>query len=603
MGSRSVRRWFALLSCAAGASFACNVDHATRSGPRLATKAVSPAWVGPAHSGSWYTASRSGEGFTLQILENGSALAVWFTYPPAGSPARQAWIMAQDGRLEGDRIRFQTVFTTRGPRFGASFDPAQVQVLPWGTLEMRFTDCNNGEVTFAGPAGWGSGTRAITRLSALSELECSGKRRLSASGTRTAAGLAQRSGALYDPAHNGEGWQLEELPDGRAQVYWFTYDENGEQAWTIGTAPSTGARLDVTQNFQPVGTRFGAGFDPAAVTATPWGTYTMEFSACDRAEVRYASTLPAYGAGTLRPIRLTRLAGAACLDAFPAVPANGTWSQGATMPVAHSETGIAVVGARACVAGGFPAAAEVQCYDAQANAWSRIASLPGGRDHSIAIAAGSDMFVAGGNGDVTGSQARGWRYRAAENRWEDVPELPAFSASGAAMLGGFAYFGSAGGDLMQFDPRTLASRRIPGDNRSARDHSQVVAFQGEIWMLGGRSPLVVDHNRVSIYDPASETWRAGPAMRASRAGFAAAASATAVFVAGGERLQVPQRTLDNVEAIGAGQDAWTELPRLPFAVHGVPGFIHGNAFITLGGSRAPGVAANEGQVQIYRWTP
>ena len=35
---------------------------------------LAPLWVGPAFSGSWYSTDRSGEGFILQLLENGSAL-------------------------------------------------------------------------------------------------------------------------------------------------------------------------------------------------------------------------------------------------------------------------------------------------------------------------------------------------------------------------------------------------------------------------------------------------------------------------------------------------------------------------------------------------
>src|SRR5262249_20645255 len=156
-----------------------------------------PLWVGPAHSGSWFDPTRSGEGFTLQILDDGSALAVWFTYPPAGSAARQAWIIAQGGRIDGDRIHFETVLTTRGPLFGPGYDPAQLQVIPWGSLDFQFFDCNSGQFSYTGPPAWGSGTRSIVRLTALSELECSGKRLVGSNGARTLAGLQQRSGGIF----------------------------------------------------------------------------------------------------------------------------------------------------------------------------------------------------------------------------------------------------------------------------------------------------------------------------------------------------------------------------------------------------------------------
>src|SRR3982750_4640360 len=153
--------------------------------PMQGAKAVSPLWVGPAFSGTWFAPERSGEGISLQILDNGSALALWFTYPPAGAAAQQAWIYAADGRIEGDRVIFDGAITTRGPRFGASFNPSELQVQPWGTMELRFSDCNTVDLTYAGPAAWGSGSRRLTRLTAYAELECDGKKRLTSSGTRT----------------------------------------------------------------------------------------------------------------------------------------------------------------------------------------------------------------------------------------------------------------------------------------------------------------------------------------------------------------------------------------------------------------------------------
>ena len=103
-----------------------------------ATAARAQLWVGPAHSGSWYTPERSGEGFTLEILGNGTAHAIWFTYPPEGAAGSQAWIYASGGRIEGERIVFDAAITTRGARFGPTFNPALVQHIPWGTIQFRF---------------------------------------------------------------------------------------------------------------------------------------------------------------------------------------------------------------------------------------------------------------------------------------------------------------------------------------------------------------------------------------------------------------------------------------------------------------------------------
>jgi hypothetical protein len=557
-------------------------------------------WIGPAMSGSWYAPERNGEGFTLQVLDNGTAHAIWFTYPPVGSPAQQAWVYASGGRIEGDRVAFTGAFTTRGPRFGPAFDPAAVQVIPWGTIEFRFTSCNQAQMTYEGPSAWGSGSRTLTRLTALAELECTGKRQIASNGARTLAGLRSRSGAWFDPTHNGEGWNVEELPDGRSQVYWFTYDGNGEQAWTIGVSPTSGTRMVVADNFRPVGARFGAAFDPAQVQAQRWGRLELDFNTCLAGAARYESSAAGFGNGALAPTRLTVPAGAVCLDGTPVVPASATWGQGVSMPNAASEGTTLQLGNMAYVAGGFGAVDVLQRYDMAVNAWTTLAPMPAGKDHPLGVAIEGDLYVTGGNHHSGSHAFSGWRYVVAENRWEGVEQLPPFVQAGAAALSGFAYFSDVLGNMRQFDPRTRLTRTIPTDGRTGRDHSQLVAFQGELWMLGGRSNFT--NRLVSIYDPASETWRPGPAMLTTRAGFAAAATPTLLIVAGGEVItQQPMRTLDDVEAIAAGESGWTVMPPLPGRVHGMGGLIHGNAFHVFGGSVVPAAIANTPTVQILRW--
>ena len=553
-------------------------------------------WVGPAMSGSWYTPDRSGEGFTLQVLDDGSALALWFTYSPAGN---QAWIYADGGRIDAGCIRFEHAYTTRGPRFGPAYDAAELRLDPWGTLEFRFTSCNAAEVAYAGPAAWGSGTRPLSRLTALAELECGGKRRVGENGARTLEGLRQRGGSWFDPARNGQGWNLEPLPDGRTLVYWFTYDADGEQAWTVGEASGSGTRLVVEPNLRPTGARFGAAFDPAQVQVAPWGRLEIEFSSCNDGIARYASSDAAFGSGTLHAARLSLLAASACIDGAPAVPVNGAWSSDLAMPIANAEIATASTGSGvAYVAGGLPYSDSFLRLDLARLEWESLAPLPGSRHHAVAVAAGGEILLSIGYPLSIGTS--GARYSITQGTWQRTESVPAVVASGAAMLGGFAWFGDLTGDLWQYDPRTGQSRHFLADGRAPRDHSQVVAFQGELWMIAGRQQEI-DSARVSIFDPASETWRAGPSLQTARGGFAVAASPTILLVAGGEVLATGRRTLASAEGIAAGEQAWRALPSMPIAVHGVGGALHGNAFFAIGGSTRAGIAVNPGVVQIYRW--
>lgn len=575
-------------------------DSATLHSGKIAT----PLWVGPAFSGSWYTSARSGEGFVVQVLDNGSVVAVWFTYPPQGSTAKQAWIFAQDGVIEGNRVRFGTVFTTRGPRFGAGYDPAQLQVQPWGTLEFQFTDCNTGSFTYAGPAAWGSGTRAFERLSAIDEIECGARDKLTANGARALSGLRQRSGAWFDPTHNGEGWMVEELPDGRVLIYWFTYDAQGEQAWTIGSAPQAGADVEVGANLRPQGTFFGADFNASAITLQPWGNYRIAYSDCQRGVLNYESTLSEFGAGMLRPQRLATLASSVCVDGTPDVQTNGTWSAGTPMPQPQSEHAVAAHGGKFYAVGGFGDPRGLKRYDPANNSWQDMADLPAGRDHLLAASIGGEIIVTGGN-QQSGDTNPGFHYNVAQNAWQSVSTVPGPAASGAAALNGYVYLGSESGDVFQYDPRRRVARVLPSNTGVPRDHSQLVAFGGEIWFMGGRGQGVGETAAVAIFDPASETWRVGPSMRVARGGFAAASDGTRLFVAGGEVIfsGAVLSLVNRADAIALGQNQWSILPNLPVAIHGMGGTVLDHAFYVLGGSTQAGGIRNAGEVQIYRWNP
>jgi len=41
------------------------------------------------------------------------------------------------------------------------FNAADLQVQPWGTMELRFSDCSTADLTYAGPAAWGTGSRRL----------------------------------------------------------------------------------------------------------------------------------------------------------------------------------------------------------------------------------------------------------------------------------------------------------------------------------------------------------------------------------------------------------------------------------------------------------
>ncbi len=98
-----------------------------------------------------------------------------------------------------------------------------------------------------------------------------------ASQTQTDAAMLARSGSWYDPSHDGEGFIIQFIDDGQAVVYWFTFDEDGNQRWFLGVGTATGdvLQLDVLQVTE--GGEFGAGFDPSAIGRIDVGELTITF--------------------------------------------------------------------------------------------------------------------------------------------------------------------------------------------------------------------------------------------------------------------------------------------------------------------------------------
>jgi hypothetical protein len=551
-------------------------------------------WPGAAVSGTWYDAARSGEGVVLQMQPDGSFSAIWFTYPAAAGDGDQMWLLGRAVPTADDTLRFAAIRPT-GARFGAAFDPAQLQTENWGSFELQFTGCRNARLSWSGPAAFGSGELALTRFTELDELECNGTRALLANGARSLDGLRARSGAWYVPSRSGEGWLLEEYPDGRAGLYWFTFDEQGRQRWIIGAGSRDGERWRFHQTYLARGARFGTAFRSADVQLREFGPVVIERDTCAAMRVRYTGLDPLHGSAERAAQRLASIAGLPCIDGTPAAVGGTRWIERAPMPGPKiSEHAAAASGDHIYVVGGFGDRTGFKRYSPLQDTWTLMPPLPDDRHHLAAFATADAFYAAGGYSDTSNGYQAGYRFDLESASWSPVPEIYEVAASHAATLHGRAYIGDLSGSLQEFDPVTRRVRRIPpSDAPGGRDHSQVVAFLDEIWMLGGRSP---EHSGVSIYDPASGRWRNGPFMAQFRAGFAAAVVGPRIVAAGGEFLN-PPAVNGTAEVYTAGAPQWVGAPPLPAAVHGVPGVGWRDRYFIFSGSRiATATSGGTGQV-------
>ena len=113
-------------------------------------------------SGNWYSPTRSGEGFLLEVGASGSdrtIIATWFTY----KDGQQLWIVGSASLPVGTTSIQIPMFVTRGGQFGAAFNPATVVAEAWGSLTFTFPGCNAATVNYAPLVGAG-GTIQMVRL-------------------------------------------------------------------------------------------------------------------------------------------------------------------------------------------------------------------------------------------------------------------------------------------------------------------------------------------------------------------------------------------------------------------------------------------------------
>jgi len=119
-------------------------------------------------SGSWYDPTHSGEGYVLEVLIDRRVLVYWFSFGPDGN---RRWFYGV-GEVQADKLVFSEMYTTTGGIFGADFDPDDVDVEPWGSLELELL-CDSGTAMFTSTeAGFPDGTLDLTRLTTLRGLSC-----------------------------------------------------------------------------------------------------------------------------------------------------------------------------------------------------------------------------------------------------------------------------------------------------------------------------------------------------------------------------------------------------------------------------------------------
>ncbi len=136
----------------------------------------SDQWI----SGIWYNPERNGEGFIVELNEDGRAIVYWFTYLPDGS-GEQVWMIGEAGSVllpspptGGFGLLFSPMLRPIGGGVGPDFDPQSVELTDWGELVVTFNaDQQTGHISYHSMDGaFGIGEYPIERLARPLLVEC-----------------------------------------------------------------------------------------------------------------------------------------------------------------------------------------------------------------------------------------------------------------------------------------------------------------------------------------------------------------------------------------------------------------------------------------------
>jgi hypothetical protein len=166
-------------------------------------------------------------------------------------------------------------------------------------MNLLFNDCMNGQSTLNGVDG--SKVSKITKLAGVSGASCV------EGGVPVDSGWA---GLWYDPAKDGEGYNLIVAPVGRI-LYYYGFTSSGLRLWLISAliteALEVGKTVEITMYQSTQGT-FSTPV-PSDQALTAWGTARITVIDCNSVTIVING---ADGAKTSNTLRLAGIIGLAC---------------------------------------------------------------------------------------------------------------------------------------------------------------------------------------------------------------------------------------------------------------------------------------------------
>ncbi len=179
----------------------------------------------------------------------------------------------------------------------------------WHTISDRFTPPENMQyaLVFLGVTGSSNGSTAFA-IARWDDV------RFTEANAAGFAVLAAHSGSWYNRDQSGHGLNVEILTDNRAQIYWYTYDHQGNSMWLIGSGTHDGNEILVDAAMAD-GAMFPPAFASQDVNLRLWGQFYLRFTGCHSAVFKWTPAANSvYTAGEMTVTRLTQLKGHSCSE-------------------------------------------------------------------------------------------------------------------------------------------------------------------------------------------------------------------------------------------------------------------------------------------------
>lgn len=292
-------------------------------------------------------------------------------------------------------------------------------------------------------------------------------------------------------------------------------------------------------------------------------------------------------------------------------PLPAGWSRLADLPSGVAKFGVAALGNRIYVTGGYDTRAGVWVYDIASDTWSAGPALPRGTDNVSTVATADRVWAIGGEAGATLQS-----FDPVARTWALAPAPPAvrFAATAGVLAGrlhvagGWNANNAASASLTRhdvFDP-ALQTWSTAAPMATARNAAGGAVIDGRLVVVGGRAPGIRRNDQqplasVEVYSPATDRWETGPALPTARGSLAVAALAGRIYAFGGE--DASGAVSSAVERLDLATGSWSTLPAMPYSSHGLGAVTVGNSIYIMGGFAGASDAVGSESKALYRYTP